>query len=190
MATFAYLRVSTNDQTTEQQLHAITQAGYEVGERLVYTEQGISGKIPAMQREQFKRLSDQITSGDSLVVAKLDRLGRDTMDVITTIEALIARGVSVVVLGLGVLDSSPTSRLTLTMLAAISQFERELIGERTKAALAVKKANGAVLGRPKKVDNAELKAQAFALLNEHRLSWRKTAAQLDVSLSTLQRLMK
>ncbi|MDP1872072.1 MAG: recombinase family protein [Gallionella sp.] len=190
MAIFAYLRVSTNDQTTEQQLHAITQAGYEVGDRLVYTEQGISGKIPAMQREQFKRLSDQITEGDSLVVAKLDRLGRDTMDVITTIETLIARGVSVVVLGLGVLDSSPTSRLTLTMLAAISQFERELIGERTKAALAVKKANGVVLGRPKKVDNAELKAQAIALLEDQRTSWRKTAAQLDISLSTLQRLVK
>lgn len=189
MATFAYLRVSTNDQTTEQQLAAITQAGYAVGDRLVYTEQGVSGKIPAMQREQFKRLSDQIAPGDVLVVAKLDRLGRDTLDVITTIEALIARGVAVAVLGLGMLDSSPTSRLTLTMLAAISQFERELIGERTKAALALKKENGVKLGRPMKINNADLKAQAQALLASGT-SWRKTAAELKISLSTLQRLMK
>ncbi|HET7833196.1 MAG TPA: recombinase family protein [Gallionella sp.] len=189
MATFAYLRVSTNDQTTEQQLAAILQAGYVVGERLVYIEQGVSGKIPAMQREQFKQLSNQITTGDSLVVAKLDRLGRDTLDVIATIEALIARGVSVIVLGLGVLDSSPTSRLTLTMLAAISQFERELIGERTKAALAVKKANGVKLGRPVKITDEALKAKAKELLDAGT-SWRKTAKELDISLSTLQRMMK
>jgi putative DNA-invertase from lambdoid prophage Rac len=68
------------------------------------------------------------------------------LDVIETIETLIDRGVTVVVLGLGELDGSPTSRLTLTMLAAISQFERELIGERTKEALAIKKANGVQLG--------------------------------------------
>lgn len=189
MATFAYLRVSTNEQTTEQQLAAILQAGYVVGERLVYTEHGVSGKVPALQREQFKQLSTQITSGDSLVVAKLDRLGRDTLDVIATIEALISRGVSVVVLGLGVLDGSPTSRLTLTMLAAISQFERELIGERTKAALAVKKANGVVLGRPKKITDADLKAQARELFTAGG-SWRKIAAELNISLSTLQRMMK
>ncbi len=189
MATFAYLRVSTQDQTTEQQLAAIEQANYQVGDRLIYIEQGVSGKIPALQREQFKRLSDQITKGDVLVVSKLDRLGRDTLDVISTIDALVARGVSVAVLGLGVLDSSPTSRLTLTMLAAISEFERRIIGERTKDALAVKKANGVVLGRPKKIDNAELKASAQALLTGGT-SWRKTADQLDISLSTLQRLMK
>ena len=189
MATFAYLRVSTQDQTTEQQLYAIEQAGHAVGERLVYTEHGVSGKIPAMQREQFKQLSTQITSGDSLVVAKLDRLGRDTMDVIATIEALIARDVSVVVLGLGVLDGSPTSRLTLTMLAAISQFERELIGERTRAALAIKKANGVQLGRPMKINNADLTESAQALL-AGGTSWRKAATELNISLSTLQRMMK
>jgi putative DNA-invertase from lambdoid prophage Rac len=112
------------------------------------------------------------------------------LDVIATIDALVARGVSVVVLNLGVLDGSPTSRLTLTMLAAISEFERGLIGERTKEALAIKKANGVQLGRPKKIDNAELKAAAKALLEDERKSWRKTAAELNISLSTLQRLMK
>ena len=189
MATFAYLRVSTQDQTTEQQLAAIEQAGYEVGERLVYTEHGVSGKIPAMQREQFKQLSTQIAKGDSLVVAKLDRLGRDTRDVIATIETLIDRGITVAVLNMGKLDNTPTSRLTLTMLAAISQFERELIGERTKEALAIKKANGVQLGRPMKINDADLKIKAVELFAAGG-SWRKTAAALNISLSTLQRLMK
>lgn len=189
MATFAYLRVSTLDQTTEQQLTQITGAGYVVGDRLVYIEQGVSGKVPALQREQFTRLNDQITSGDSLIVAKLDRLGRDTLDVITTIEALITRGVSIIVLGLGVLDQSPTSRLTLTMLAAVSQFERELISERTKAKLAQLKADGVKLGRPVKTTDATLKAKAQELFTAG-LAWRKVAAELGIALSTLQRLMK
>jgi len=104
--------------------------------------------MPALQREQFHRLFDRLSAGDVFIVAKLDRLGRDTLDVIATIETFIERGVAVVVLGLGTLDKSPQSRLTLTMLAAISQFERDMISERTKAKLAQMKADGIRLGRP------------------------------------------
>lgn len=189
MATFAYLRVSTTDQTTEQQLKQILDAGYSVESDRVYVEHGVSGKVPALQREQFKRLHDRLSAQDSIIVAKLDRLGRDTLDVISTIENLTAMGVSVVVLGLGVLDQSPQSRLTLTMLAAISQFERELISERTKAKLAQLKAEGVKLGRPVKIDDAALKARADELFAQG-LSWRKVAGELGVALSTLQRLMK
>lgn len=189
MANFAYLRVSTNDQTTEQQLTQITNAGHSVEPDRVFTEQGVSGKVPALQREQFQRLNDRLSSGDTLIVVKLDRLGRDTLDVISTIETLTGRGISVVVLGLGTLDQSPTSRLTLTMLAAISQFERDMISERTKAKLAQKKADGFKLGRPVKHDRTELQAKARELLDSGS-SWRKTAAAIGVSLSTLQVMMK
>ena len=189
MATFAYLRVSTIDQTTEQQLRQITEAGHTVEADRVFIEQGVSGKVPALQREQFQRLHDRLSSKDTLIVAKLDRLGRDTLDVIATIENLIDRGVAVVVLGLGTLDKSPQSRLTLTMLAAISQFEREMISERTKAKLAQMKADGMRLGRPVKCDNAALKEKATQLFSTG-LSWRKVAVELDIALSTLQRLMR
>ncbi len=189
MATFAYLRVSTADQTTEQQLKQILDAGYSVEADRVYVEQGVSGKVPALQREQFKRLHDRLSSQDTLIVAKLDRLGRDTLDVISTIENLTSLGVSVAVLGLGVLDQSPQSRLTLTMLAAISQFERELISERTKAKLAQLKSEGVKLGRPVKIDDAALKVRADDLFSQG-LSWRRVASELGVALSTLQRLMK
>ena len=189
MATFAYLRVSTADQTTEQQLKQILDAGYLVESDRVYIEQGVSGKVPALQREQFKRLHDRLSSQDTLIVAKLDRLGRDTLDVISSIENLTSLGVSVAVLGLGVLDQSPQSRLTLTMLAAISQFERELISERTKAKLAQLKSEGVKLGRPVKIDDAALKVRADHLFSQG-LSWRRVASELGVALSTLQRLMK
>jgi putative DNA-invertase from lambdoid prophage Rac len=189
MATFAYLRVSTTDQTTEQQLKQILDAGYAVESDRVYVELGVSGKVPALQREQFRRLHDRLSKQDRIIVSKLDRLGRDTLDVISTIEKLTEMGVSVVVLGLGVLDQSPQSRLTLTMLAAISQFERELISERTKAKLAQLKAEGVKLGRPVKIDDAALKVRAEVLFGQG-LSWRKVASELGVALSTLQRLMK
>lgn len=189
MATFAYLRVSTTDQTTEQQLKQILDAGYAVESDRVYVELGVSGKVPALQREQFRRLHDRLSKQDTIIVAKLDRLGRDTLDVISTIENLTGMGVSVVVLGLGVLDQSPQSRLTLTMLAAISQFERELISERTKAKLAQLKAEGVKLGRPVKIDDVTLRARADELFAQG-LSWRKVASELGVALSTLQRLMK
>lgn len=82
MATFAYLRVSTKDQTTEQQLAQIHGAGHQIEKDRVYVEQGVSGKVPALQREQFSKLNERMDSGDSLVVTKLDRLGRDMLDVI------------------------------------------------------------------------------------------------------------
>ena len=189
MASFAYLRVSTNDQTTSQQLSQIFSAGYEVEPDRVFVEEGVSGKVPALQREQFKRLHDRLRAGDMLLVVKLDRLGRDMLDVVTTIDNFIKQGVSVNVIGLGVLDSSPQSRLTLMMLAAISEFERSLISERTKSKLAQMKADGVKLGRPVKHTDASLKANALELF-KLGYSWRKVARQLGIALSTLQRMMK
>jgi len=189
MATFAYLRVSTKDQTTEQQLTQIQGAGYKIARDRVYVEQGVSGKVPALQREQFSKLNERLHSGDSLIVTKLDRLGRDMLDVIATIRDLTERGIAIVILGLGTLDNTPQSKLTLAMLAAISEYERDLISERTKAKLAKLKADGMKLGRPTKTNDENLKRKAEELFAQN-LSWRKVAASLGMSLSTLQRMMK
>lgn len=189
MASFAYLRVSTADQSTNQQLSQISGAGFSIDPDRVFVEHGVGGKVPALQREQFKRLNDRLSAGDILHVVKLDRLGRDMIDVVSTIDDFIKRGVSVNVIGLGVLDNSPQSRLTLSLLAAISEFERSLISERTKSKLAQLKVDGVKLGRPVKHTNESLKAKAQELFNSG-LSWRKVAGQLGVALSTLQRMMK
>jgi len=189
MATFAYLRVSTKDQTTEQQLAQIQGVGHQIEKDRVYVEQGVSGKVPALQREQFSKLNERMDSGDSLVVTKLDRLGRDMLDVIATIRDLTERGISVVILGLGTLDNTPQSKLTLAMLAAISEYERDLISERTKAKLAQLKADGKKLGRPVKTTDEALREKAEALFADG-MSWRKVAGELGIALSTLQRMMK
>lgn len=189
MATFAYLRVSTQDQTTEQQLMQISNAGFIVEPDRVFIEHGVSGKVPALQREQFSRLNDRLAANDCLVICRLDRLGRDTLDVISTIQNLVDRGVVVSVLGLGTLDGSPQSNLTMTMLSAISSFERELISERTRAKLAHLKSQGVKLGRPVKINDAQLRRRATDLFSQGE-SWRKVAVELNVALSTLQRLMK
>lgn len=189
MAVFAYLRVSTKDQTTEQQLAQIQSAGYLIEKDRVYVEHGVSGKVPALQREQFSKLTERMDSGDSLVVTKLDRLGRDMLDVIATIRDLTDRGVSISILGLGTLDGSPQAKLTLALLAAISEYERDLISERTKAKLAKLKADGVKLGRPVKATDDTLRQKAEALFAQN-MSWRKVAGELGVALSTLQRMMK
>ena len=147
MATFAYGRVSTKDQTAENQKLEIERAGYKVD--YWYADEGVSGKVSASQRPQFAKMLAQIRDGETLVVSKLDRLGRDALDVGTTIKALAARRIEVIVLQLGKLDlASPAGKMMLTMLSAVAEMERDLLVERTQAGLARAKKEGKTLGRP------------------------------------------
>lgn len=154
MATFAYGRVSTKDQTTENQRLEIQQAGYQVD--YWFADEGVSGKVAAKQRPQFAKLLGQIRDGETLVVSKLDRLGRDALDVGATIKALASRKIEVIVLQLGKLDlTSPAGKLMLTMLAAVGEMERDLLIERTQAGLARAKDEGKALGRRPKTTPAQ-----------------------------------
>lgn len=189
MSNFCYLRSSTNTQTVQQQLLQINNAGYEIDRDRVFIESGVSGKVPALQRDQFSKLNERLHDGDVLITVELSRLGRDILDVISTIRNLIDRGVRIVILGLGTLDNTPQSNLTMNLLAAISDFERQLISIRTKAKLNQLKAEGVKLGRPVKITDENLKLKANQLLDSG-ISWRKTAKELGIALSTLQRMMK
>jgi putative DNA-invertase from lambdoid prophage Rac len=154
MATFAYGRVSTKEQTTENQRREIESAGYKVD--FWFADEGVSGKISASQRPQFTKLLGQIRDGETLVVTKLDRLGRDAQDVGATIKALAARRIEVIVLQLGKLDlTSAAGKLMLTMLAAVAEMERDLLVERTQSGLARAKAEGKTLGRPSKTNDEQ-----------------------------------
>jgi DNA invertase Pin-like site-specific DNA recombinase len=149
MAIFAYGRVSTKDQASENQRLDIEKAGIKID--YWFADEGVSGKIQASQRPQFKALLSQIRNGETLVVAKLDRLGRDAQDVGATIKALAKRNIEVIVLQLGRLDlTSSAGKLMLTMLAAVSEMERDLLIERTQSGLARAKSEGKTLGRPTK----------------------------------------
>lgn len=152
---FAYARVSTVSQLTENQREQIKQAGYNIEPRR-YVEEQISGSVPALQRPGFASLLDRLEEGDTLVVTKLDRLGRDAIDVQQTVKLFKARGVRLVVLQLGNLDlTSSAGKLLVGMLSAIADFERDLIIERTQAGLARAKTEGKRLGRPTKTTPAQ-----------------------------------
>jgi putative DNA-invertase from lambdoid prophage Rac len=160
MATFAYGRVSTSDQSAANQRLEIVAAGHQVD---FWYADTISGKTSASQRPQFAALLAQIRNGETLVVAKLDRLGRDAQDVGATVKLLASRKIAVIVLQLGKLDlTSPAGKIMLTMLAAVAEMERDLLVERTQAGLARAKSEGKTLGRPSKTtaeQRAEIKAK-------------------------------
>ncbi|RYE71562.1 MAG: recombinase family protein, partial [Oxalobacteraceae bacterium] len=147
MAIFGYGRVSTKEQQGENQRLELKRAGYDVA--YWFSDEGVSGKVPALQRAQFRVLLDKIRDGETLVVSKLDRLGRDAQDIGATIKMLAARHIEVIVLQLGKLDlTSSAGKLMLTMLAAMAEMERDLLVERTQSGLARAKAEGKTLGRP------------------------------------------
>lgn len=151
MQVFGYGRVSTGQQTATNQRLELQKAGYAIEDGFWFADEGVSGKVSADQRPAFKAMLGQIRKGETLVVSKLDRLGRDAIDVLQTIRTLSDQGVRVIVLQLGNTDlTSPAGKLLLSMLAAVAEMERDLLIERTQAGLARAKSEGRTLGRPSK----------------------------------------
>jgi putative DNA-invertase from lambdoid prophage Rac len=155
---FAYARVSTVEQLTENQREQISRAGYHIAPKRFIEEQ-ISGSVPAAQRPGFQRLLERMDEGDTLVVTKLDRIGRDSIDVQQTVERFQNEGIRLVVLQLGNLDlTSSAGSLMVKMLAAVADFERDLIIERTQAGQARARAAGKHMGRPSKTTSDQQRA--------------------------------
>ncbi|RYF18934.1 MAG: recombinase family protein [Comamonadaceae bacterium] len=153
---FAYCRVSTHDQTTENQVREIRAAGFAVTPSRVVAET-ISGGVPAGDRPGFTLLRHKLEAGDVLVVTKLDRLGRNAMDLRATVESLAADGIRVHCLALGGVDlTSPAGKMTMGVIAAVAEFERDLLIERTASGLARAKAAGKPLGRPPALDKGQV----------------------------------
>lgn len=184
MRTFSYCRVSTTEQTTENQIIAIRQRGYDVLDSRVISET-VSGSVEAMKRQKFKMLVDhQLEAGDMLVVLKLDRLGRDNIDVQNTISLLTDKGIKVVCLDLPVADlSSAEGKLMLQMFSAFAEFERNRIRERTREGIERAKAQGKKLGRPKAYGTTS----AVQAKKAEGLSQRKTAEALGLGIATVKR---
>lgn len=145
---FAYCRVSTQGQTTDNQVQEIKAAGFAITDQRTITET-VSGSVAASERTGFSRLLDRLESDDVLVVTKLDRLGRNTMDVRSTVEKLAGMGVRVHCLQLGGVDlTSPAGKMTMQVISAVAEFERDLLIERTQAGLKRAKSEGKTFGRP------------------------------------------
>jgi putative DNA-invertase from lambdoid prophage Rac len=183
---FAYCRVSTTEQTTENQLREIETAGFAVSPQRVISET-VSGSVPTSERQGFGRLLDKMEAGDVLVVTKLDRLGRNAMDVRATVEALDGMGIRVHCLALGGVDlCSPAGKMTMGVIAAVAEFERDLLVERTQAGLARAKAEGKSLGRPRALTPTK-EAEALRRLREGE-AVAAVARELETSRQTIMRL--
>lgn len=153
---FAYCRVSSTEQTTDNQIHEIAAAGFNLSPQRIIAET-VSGSVAAQEREGFGKLLNKLEAGDVLAVTKLDRLGRNAMDVRSTVEMLAGMGVRVHCLALGGVDlTSPAGKMTMAVISAVAEFERDLLIERTQAGLSRAKAAGRVLGRPQSLSAGQV----------------------------------
>ncbi|MCH4093224.1 MAG: recombinase family protein [Acetobacter peroxydans] len=183
MRRYGYVRVSTEHQTNDPQILALRQEGLADGQ---ITQDVISGGVPALQRPGLSALLKTLRSGDCLIAAKLDRLGRDTVDVIGLIRILDERDIKLRIINIGVETHTPNGRLFLTILAGFSEFEREIIRERTIAGLAAAREAGVRLGRKPKLTTVQ-KSHVRMLAATGRTN-AQIAQVMGVSVSTIQRL--
>lgn len=183
--TFAYVRVSTIDQTTENQTREIEAAGFAVEPRRIVSET-ISGSTAAASRVGFISLLDRLEAGDVLVVTKLDRLGRNAMDVRATVDLLAERRVRVHCLALGGADlTSAAGKMTMQVIAAVAEFERDLLIERTQAGLERARADGKVIGRPSTLTESQRETIIRRL--DEGVSVSALARDYDTSRQTIMR---
>ncbi len=148
MAVIGYARVSTHEQNLDLQLDALKQAGAEQ----IYTEQASGKSSTKSDRPELDHCLRALRAGDTLIVWRLDRLGRNLHDLVGIINALEARGVGFRSLAEAIDATGPAGRLILHVFAAMAEFERGLIHERTMAGLKAARSRGRVGGRPRVSD--------------------------------------
>lgn len=145
MRHLGYTRVSTAAQDAQPQVDALVGAG--VQKRDVFSDV-TSGSRTAIERPGMKRLLDYAEAGDTVVVWRIDRLGRSLLDVLSTVNLLRGQGVKIQSVSDGIDPETTSGRMMLGMLATLAEYERELITERVNAGIAAAKANGTRFGRP------------------------------------------
>lgn len=177
-----YARVSTTDQDAQLQHDALTAAGcYRI-----FTDTA-SGALQS--RPELDKLLDQLRPGDTLVVWRLDRLGRSIRHLIDQLSELQDRGIEFRSLQENIDTSSPGGRLVFHIFASLAEFERDLIRERTNAGLAASRARGRVGGRPPRLTKDQL-TTARKLYEQQELTVAQIGEVLGVSRSTIYRALR
>ena len=185
---FAYVRVSTIEQDTKNQILEIKNAGFKIESHRIITET-ISGSMPIARRKGFSELLVKMEKGDVLVVTKLDRLGRDAIDVSLTVAKLAEAGIKVHCLALGGVDlTSSAGKMTMGVINSVAQFERDILIERTQSGLSRAKSEGKTLGRPKALSETQKKIALEHLQNGKSIS--SIARNLNTSRQTIMRFRK
>ena len=176
-----YARVSTQDQKPELQRDALKAEGCEK----IYVE-----KASGAQRERPELMAalEFMRSGDTLVVWKLDRLARSIKQLIETVEALEARGIGLRSLTEAIDTTTSGGKLIFHIFAALAEFERSIIRERTMAGLASARERGRMGGRPPALSDADI-AAAKAMLADPAITAKDVAKRMNISVSTLYRYL-
>lgn len=182
-----YMRVSTADQSMDLQRDALIAAG--VAERDIYFDKA-SGKQD--DRPGLGACLKALRAGDTLVIWKLDRLGRSLGHLVATVQTLADQGVGLKVLtghGANIDTATASGKLVFGIFAALAEFERELISERTKAGLAAARARGRKGGRKAKLSPTEVAGIRARLTADALLDKQALATELGVHRSTLWRAL-
>ena len=189
MSQIAYYRVSSNSQSIDAQRAALSN-----GKRFdrEFMDEGVSGAIPAASRPGFGAMLNYVREGDTIHIYAIDRLGRDAIDVQQTIRALLAKGVTVDVRGLGQIAHG-VGELIVAVLAQVADMERQRINERTATGRELARATLAAtgkthkgkdsMGRPAKADAAAVKAWK----KENKATIATTAKEFEISPATVKR---
>ena len=176
-----YARVSTVEQSLDLQKDALAQAGCQK----IYTDKA-SGC--AKDRKGLERAIDHLREGDSLVVWKLDRLGRSLSHLVALVGDLKEQRIGFRSLQESIDTTSGVGKLIFHVFASLAEFERDLIRERTLAGIASARARGRIGGRPRALDANRI-AQATALYNSGNIQVGEICATLGVSRTTLYRYL-
>ena len=153
---YAYARVSTRGQNPEGQLDKLKEHGYDQ----LYSERASGSKA---KRPQLEAITSRIQSGDTLLIYRLDRLGRSLRDLVSLIESLVEKNVTLKSLTENIDTSSATGKLIIHIFASMADFERNLIRERTNIGLSAARARGRKGGRPKGIPAASHSRAKVAL---------------------------
>ena len=180
---FGYARVSISGQARDgNSLEVQINALQEAGAVKIFSDVFSGSKN---DRPELDKLLKIIQSGDTLIITKLDRIARSLIQGIQLIESLSDKGVIIDVLNLGIIDSSPTGKLIRNIMLSFSEFERDMIIQRTQEGKAIAKQNPNFRdGRPKKFSLAQIN-HALELLQTH--SYKQVAAMTGISRATLGR---
>jgi len=176
-----YARVSTEQQNLDRQIDALTSYGIDE----LYTEKMTGTKA---NRPELKKVKLRARQGDAIIIESLSRLGRSTKDLLNLLDEFESKGIQLISLKENIDTSTPTGKLLITVLSAISQFERDLTVQRTNEGLKAARARGKVGGRPR-VDSKALE-KATRLYHAQTHSIREITAITGISQATLYRELK
>jgi DNA invertase Pin-like site-specific DNA recombinase len=178
-----YARVSTEEQKLDLQISALNAAECEA----LFVDQGISGK--EFDRPGLAEALRQLSKGDTLVVWRLDRLGRSLIDLVKLVDELGEKGIHFCSLRENIDTTSSGGRLVFHMMAALAEFERNLISERTRAGMAAARESGQRFGRPPSLSDDELTEADYAIREKHE-QMSDVALRYRVTTRSLRRLLK